>query len=415
MNRIIRSLLVCLLFFATTLAVADELQHKQAEKKMELAFSQCEYALQVSLPQSPVSLRVLARYIKKYHNYRKAALAISPELLKSTHTYSSNIEREHDEKMLLIQDKSYAEMDDLCQSSLDKKLKQATASVQKKQSLYQQHHQVDETTQNQARAKFQASIAINRYCGRYILPPTIYTPEKVQKQLDSDYQFYQTAKQKAEELGAAVLQESLNGLLFKDKKSQHVTQDIKTWFAYCDTVFPNYIAALNALRLVDRTEEVSGLDESNPTAETLQAQDMGDASDVIPSETTDASPTAQTEKEAAPVDASVQTAPTALTEPSLGEQKPETSEMPNTPADTENIQADAEQDDYFQALLAQVAHDKRTVLESHQREPDISNNEDYPEKATIWHYENDEGTECTTYQFKGNQLLKKQVKKKACM
>ena len=353
---------VLLLFIYSSFNVATA-NDKYAEKNMELAFSQCERALQMEIPRSAVSLRVLQRYLKKYELYRAAALKISSDLLISNRTYASGLDQASDGKdASLMLDKSYADMDSLCKDNLKQKLQQATTQVNNNIKSYQQRFgNVTSPAQKQARAKFQASIAVNRYCGRYILPLLLDATEKIQVRLDQDFQSYKIAKQKAQEIDPNILSVTLTGLMLKDKKSESITQEIKTWFQYCDAVFPDYSDNLNALKMVDDS------DIETITAETIEAESLNNEDD--------------------------------------------NAELDDL---AEEETANEGDDPYWDELLTKVTGAKLGILIKYQREPDMSNNDEFPIRASVWKYDSDTGTGCIVYKFKADHLLETKKSSKTC-
>jgi|WetSurMetagenome_2_1015567.scaffolds.fasta_scaffold05936_5 hypothetical protein len=212
---------------------ADDHNANPADKKIQVAFAQCEQGLLLPSPKSAVGLKVLQRHFKKYEAYRNAATTLNPQIVKTDTVYKS--------KYPQLGDKPYKTLYEQCQTELVAKIAQAQEQVDKQSQYFQG------VTYQQAESikKLTDSVMPNvksamELCKHYVQTPLPKdAPEKTRNQFNADMATYQNTKKQIIKTHPGILQVRYKTLK-RDNEANTVAEleDVLLhWFDYCDSMF----------------------------------------------------------------------------------------------------------------------------------------------------------------------------------
>lgn len=204
-----------------------------ADKKIQVAFAQCEQGLVLPPPKSTVGLKVLQRYFKKYETYRNAATVLNPQIVKSDNVYKS--------KYPQLGDRPYKVLYEQCQTELVTKITQAQEQIAKQiehfQSLAPQQADEIKKLTNSVMPMVKSAIEL---CGRYVQTPiTKDANDKARNQFNADMMSYQNQRKQVVKTHPGILQSRFTSLK-RDPEANTVAeleQVLLYWFDYCDGVF----------------------------------------------------------------------------------------------------------------------------------------------------------------------------------
>lgn len=353
---------VLVLLFNTSVMAANQ----QAVLYFKSALTACDRGLQVKMPRSRGSLRILKSLWNRYQYNRDLALKYD-ETVKSTqeHFYRGKF---------FSQKMSFLEAFKLCETDFPSKIKQAetvvTQNIEEREiKQKQQEGQRQELMKNKEAAKREVVLAINEYCARH--PNNSSTP------VASLYESYLAAKQKALSIYPEIVNQIHQATLIDRStgKENNLSQSIKDWFNYCDAVFA---------RPTNASEPVPAISPLPPTSMAM----VGPEGPTLPNSKSPAAiPPAPLENKVASTD------------------DIEVKNKPAQPEEDATDEPDLEQEEY-QEIMSKSVDDRLKILKNEGRLPDYVNDEDSNyQKANIWQYENEEQNQCNIYQFKDNQLL----------
>lgn len=350
---------VLVLLFNTSVMAANQ----QAVLYFKSALTACDRGLQVKMPRSRGSLRILKSLWNRYQYNRDLALKYD-ETVKSTkeHFYRGKF---------FSQKMSFLEAFKLCETDLPSKVKQAETVVtqnieerEMKQKQQEGHRQ--ELMKNKEAAKREVVLAINEYCAHRPNNSSIPGASLSEK--------YLAAKQKALSIYPEIVNQIHQATLIDRNtgKENNLSQSIKDWFNYCDAVF------------AQQTNASEPVPSSLPLPPTSMAM-VGAEGPTLPNSNSPAAiPPAPLENKVAAT---------------------EVTTKPSQPEEDATDESDLAQEEY-QEIMSKSADDRLKILKNEGRLPDYVNDEDSNyQKSNIWQYENEEQNQCNIYKFKDNQLL----------
>ena len=202
----------------------------QANTHLDRAIQYCAQGLQVETVNTPVSLKVLQRYLHKYQAYRRIALADTPSLKRSKNTYQGEF----------FQGQSYAKIQKRCNTELTDKLAAAITHIRTEQTRQaQEKNYLSEHQQKQhALAKQQADIAL-KSCQVYVKNKPSSGIDA--QQLYDDFYLYRQASQQAIQIDKYILQGKAKGLARGKQQNLSFSQ----WFEYCTHIFAQHQGELD--------------------------------------------------------------------------------------------------------------------------------------------------------------------------
>jgi hypothetical protein len=139
-----------------------------------------------------------------------------------------------------------------------------------------------------------------------------------------------------------------------------------------------------------------------------------------PVESPISTPPTVTSKEETPTDTTSEEDTTPSTPTIIASREPTVEHSPEAPAmedagNDESYDAAAADQEEYKQVMATLAGDRLKVLKDEKRLPDFVDDEDNQyKKAKIWQYENDDGSKCKIYTFKGDKLSQSKTQKGEC-
>ncbi len=375
-----------------------------ALRNMQTAIMQCERGLQADTPRSRVAFQVLNRYLEKYQRYKDAALQADPSLAEAEELYTGDY----------FTEKPYVAVYQTCDSELTDKVARAEAELEQRMRENQERFAArqDSLETTIAKAKLKVANAVNRYCANFIAPPGLDALDaQMEKKLDKAESRYQRAKQQALEIYPGIVNEEHRALIFQQGMTQNVTEDVKTWFEYCDKVFPVYREQLRVLLKGEGTPPEMPL-----LVEPAVGMDMAEAP--MPPMGEDEAMTYEEEPGMEEDD------PGMMDDMAEEDIPPDEEELAYADEDEFNDMAEEEggfTDDVFaeefNEFLSSVDGDRVDVLEEHGRLPDYfpADAEDIA-NAETWGFESEvgENLNCQLYTFQGDTLSSSKTLKEGC-
>lgn len=340
-----------------------------ALRNFKAAFKFCERGLQVEMPQSFGSLRVLQSLWRKYQTNRDNALNLDASLKENTTLkYNGNF----------LTNSTFAEAYRICEEDLPDKIAEAQEEIERKRTARRSRQKQQQALLEALLKKINASkeyvnLAVNQHCLKYLRNKT--TPEKL-------YQDYQAAKEKALNIYPDIVKRFHEATVvdpdFGDE--EQVTRPIHAWFKYCDENFAKGLGKEHNLSILS----ISEIQAANPSG-----TPMGDK--LIDSY--------QINRPLTSFDTNANVSP-----------PPSKTPVPKIATTTLN-------DPTFESLKQKITGDKLKVLKQEGRLPDFNDDDDFElNKASRWQYEYEQegGIRCTTYTFDGNQLTNTQKTSGEC-
>jgi len=401
-------ILILGLFFSHILQ-ADDL----AVKRFQAALSACERALQMEVPKSRGSLKILQSLLKRYQRNKQLALETEESLKDSTeHLYTGEF----------FVEKTFEEAFQTCESKLVTKVNGAEKSVaekiaERKSKQQEQEAVVEALVDKIEAAKKYVKIAVEENCAIY-LQMTIQTDEEKslpsKAKLASLHQGYKKAKQEALDIYPDIIKQFYAAVIvdpFTAEKKQE-SKAVVNWFKYCEEAFaeqtPEKTATLVGPKL-PQTKKAPSLDKkplstSESTEETDEIEktvthidDKEKPVEIV------ARPTEEDEEENLDETAT----------PSAEEDIEET--VTNSTEDEEPLTVTTEDEDTlpeeeeivvdYKKIMDALQGDRARILKENNRLPDyVDNEEDNFQAAKTWQYENED--KCVIYQFRGDKLVR---------
>jgi hypothetical protein len=272
-------ILILGLFFSHILQ-ADDL----AVKRFQAALSACERALQMEVPKSRGSLKILQSLLKRYQRNKQLALETEESLKDSTEQHYTGE---------FFVEKTFEEAFQTCESKLVTKVNGAEKSVaekiaERKSKQQEQEAVVEALVDKIEAAKKYVKIAVEENCAIY-LQMTIQTDEEKslpsKAKLASLHQGYKKAKQEALDIYPDIIKQFYAAVIvdpFTAEKKQE-SKAVVNWFKYCEEAFaeqtPEKTATLVGPKL-PQTKKAPSLDKkplstSESTEETDEIEKNG--------------------------------------------------------------------------------------------------------------------------------------------
>lgn len=382
------------LLFLLTVSTANAVPQR-AINKFKSALSSCDRGMQMAMPKSRGSLRVLQSLLKRYKSNRNAAIALD-ETVKE-------LETEFYTGSFFTVETSFNEAYQICENDFSEKVSNAEALIAEKiiarKARQQQQQARREVLIEQSNAaKRQVFLAINEYCTHYLRDPSA----------TSLYEKYQTAKQKALELYPEIVKQFHEATILDRESGQEANfnRTVAAWFKYCEAAFTQQAQTMG------------------PTPPPVTAAPVGPTPPPIT-----AAPVSPTFVEEGPMPPSQVNAPTTTDMASVDETKtPQPTTSIDThdeerPATTETSEGDDDDDEEYrqemeaeyQKVIATMSEDRLRVLKDEKRLPDYVDDDDGNyKKAKTWQYEFEDENKCRTYAFKGNKLMRGKTSSGEC-
>jgi len=201
----------------------------QANANLDRAISHCALGLQAPAANTPISFKVLQRYLQKYQAYRRVALLEDAKLKRSKQVYTG----------AFFKGKSYAAIQKQCNQALNDKVAAAIVDVrtQQAQAARKQQYLSEYQQKQQNLAKQQADLALGS-CQVYVKNKPSAGIEA--QQLYDDFDLYHQAAQQAVQMDQAILNMTASAMA----KGKQQTLSFGDWFEYCANVFAGHQAAL---------------------------------------------------------------------------------------------------------------------------------------------------------------------------
>ncbi|OUD14468.1 hypothetical protein [Thioflexithrix psekupsensis] len=332
-----------------------------AIQDFQTALAACERGIQMEMPRSRGSLRIMQSLSKRYQRNMQNALARMPALKDSNRLYSGDY----------FVETSFSQAYQSCETNFVSRVKEAELATEKMLAQRQEKQQenqalLDQLQQKQAMITPHIEVAIKNHCIPIINQADLIPPEAKNN--------YFQAKQKILELDPEAVKQFYT-FAIKDSITQELIDESKplgVWFETCEAAF---------------------IAQENQSAQTVSGEMMDDEEGPMlpPSLRTPALP-ADPATTAAPVVPAV----------------PVTVPLEDEPEDMAVDEEGGDEEEY-QAALTTVTGDKKTVLTQMKRMPDYVNNDDYDlAKASLWQFESPDADRCEVYQFQGDTQVKKQ-------
>jgi len=392
-----------------TFAVAsdDDVQEAVAINHFQAALNACDRGLESPMPKSRGSLRVLQSLLKRYYRNRDDALKLEPTLKDSEiHRFTGSF----------FTETTYSEAYRSCEDRLPNKIAQAEEEIAAKQEARQQRQQERAAEMKRVLAKIEAAkeqvtIAINQHCLSYLR--SLDSEEALNEGVDSPlYPKYQAAQRKAFAIYPDILKQFHDVTLVDTElnEEQTETKTVDAWFAKCDEAFTADIKEellLGDGETIDTTTMMEVLEEGIPTeSDTADSTDPATAEEAPFTDPATVSPaTASTDLEGPmmpPRPAVTDTLPVEEAEPFV-------EEAVTSAIDDDELAEDQifTEDEELAAAINALQGGKRKTLQKEGRFPDYMDDEDFDlNKSKYWQYEADDGSRCTTYTFRGNDVIK---------
>jgi hypothetical protein len=329
-----------------------------AIQDFQTALAACERGVQMEIPRSQGSLRIMQSLLKRYQRNMQNALRRMPTLKDSNRLFNGDF----------FVEISFNQAYQSCETNFVARVKEAEMAIEKILAQRQERQQENQAILSQLQEK-QAMIAphievaIQNHCIPIINQADLIPPEAKNN--------YFQAKQKILELDSEAVKQFYT-FAIKDSITQELITQSKplgVWFETCEAAF---IASENQPEQ-PVNGEIMADDEEGPML------------------------------------------PPSLRTPSLPVVAPVTPTLPVAPPtvaqedEEEIVEDDAGIEEEYQAALATVAGDRKAVLTQMKRVPDYVNNDDYNlAEASLWQFESPDADRCEVYQFQGDTQVKKQ-------
>ena len=404
-------LLSMTLILSTHIVNAED---KLAIRNFQSALNACDRGLQMGMPKSPSSLRILKSQLKRYKRNRDRALTKDPSIKDSTiHTFSGNF----------LDEKTFSEAFLYCETALLEKVQQAEEKIAEQVEIRKQRQEqrriVLEKLMTQIKAaKQHLAIAINQYCINYSRTPT--------GNIETIYQNYQAEKEKALAAHPNIIKHFYEVTIYDEEFGEEEVRNktVNYWFEYCEEIFaeglqdsmpkPEEITTVT-IENADAVEQVTQIEQE----ETVTMPADNEQGPTLPEEvaTVEESDNLPVDKDENAVIEEKEVAekiePATKAEADSKEDMPSEEELP---AEDENVEEDynAELEEEYQALLDTAKDGRLEVLKLEQRLPDFVSDEDFDYiKSDQWMYEND--NKCKIYEFNSETLVKTQENTGECI
>jgi hypothetical protein len=445
---------------------------QRAIQKFKFALNACDRGMDMKMPRSKGSLRVLKSLLRRYQYNRDAALALDASV--------KDLDTEYYVDQFFTEQTSFTEAYQICENEFVEKV--ANAEVYIKQKMAERKARQKELEakrqaliKKQQAAKREVFLAINEYCASFLRDPT----SDVKSLLNN----YQTAKQKALEFYPQIVNQVYQATVMDRENSKEISisKTIQAWFEYCETAFqpqqthaepppvgpmPMMSMSQESMALIEKegprppsmisetttieNPENPKADEPNAKTDNLETDtpeekttlsmtdsmtEMDEIAKTFPE--TDTPKTEETTSSMAEIDKTAETL-------ALLETKKQNEQLLKQPEENENVWAETEDEmaetdeekdeedenrneeytdaDYqqelkeeFQKVMATLSGDRLTILKKEGRLPDYVDHDDgIYHKAKIWQYEEEKSNQCRIYTFKGNKLSQNKTEMGEC-
>lgn len=406
-------------------AIADE---QRAVQKFKFALNACDRGMNMKMPRSSGSLRILKSRLKRYQYNRNAALALD--------AFVKDLETEHYTGRFFAEQTSFAEAYHICENDFVEKVANAQISIDEKIAARQARQKELEAKRQvlikkQQAAKREVFLAINEYCANFLRNPS--------SDVESLFESYQTAKQKALEFYPQIVNQVYQATVMDRENGQEVNlnQTIQAWFAHCEAAFqppqtqdepppvgPIPMISMSPANLALIEKEGPRPPSIPEQAEISITEKPNTETDSLKTKETTATGADHTTENIALLETQQQNTP-LLQQPTENEKEEVLDDTEEEIA--EDDMADTDDEEYtdadyerelqeeFQKVIATLSGERLTILKKEGRVPDYVDHDDgVYHQAKIWQYEEEEGNRCQIYIFKGNKLSQSKTEMEEC-
>ncbi len=345
-----------------------------AVQDFQAALDACERGIQMEMPRSRGSLRILHSLLKRYQRNVESALRRVPEIKESTQLYTGSY----------FVELSFSEAYQFCEANLPTRVEEAEAEIQRileerKTRQAENEALLKKLEQKQAAAAPHISEAIESNCVPVLNEAEAVPPDVEQRYLAAKQKILSVYPEAAKQFHTVSLQDPYT------KESLEETKPLSVWFETCEEAFAH---------MGENQEETMAADDASATAGGLASLEE-DEGPMLPS----APASAATEDEG------------PMLPPLPASNAPISAAATSDEEDSYQAELEAE----YQSILDLVSGDKLSVLAQMKRLPDYVNDEDGEAvKASIWQFETPEGDHCDIFEFNGMTQTKKQALKQEC-
>jgi hypothetical protein len=442
---------------------------QRAVQKFKFALNACDRGMDMKMPRSRGSLRVLKSLLRRYQYNRDAALALDASV--------KDLNTEYYVDQFFVTQTSFAQAYQICENEFVEKVANAQAYIKQKiaeRKARQKELEVKRQAliKKQQAAKREVFLAINEYCASFLRSPT--------SDIEPLFKNYQTAKQKALEFYPQIVNQIYQATVINRENGKEISMSktIQAWFEYCEAAFqpklthaePPPVGAMpmtslhqESMALIEKegprppsttieklenpeadqlNAETDHLETDSPEIEetTLSMTEMDKTAETISE--IDTPETEETTYSTVETDKTAEIDKTADTL-ALLENKKQNEQLLKQSEENENVRAETEDEmietdedeeeddneneeytdaDYqqelkeeFQKVMATLSGDRLTVLKKEGRVPDYVDHDDgIYHKAKVWQYEEYKNNQCRIYTFKGNKLSQSKTEVGEC-
>lgn len=345
-----------------------------AVQDFQAALDACERGIQMEMPRSRGSLRILQSLLKRYQRNVESALRRAAEIKDSTQLYTGSY----------FVELSFSEAYQFCEANLPIRVEEAEAEIQRileerKARQAENEALLKKLEQKQAAAAPHISEAIEINCVPVLNEAEAIPPDAEQRYLAAKQKVLSVYPEAPKQFHTVMLQDPYT------KESLEETKPLSIWFETCEEAFAT----------IGEEEEVMAADDASATAGGLASLEE-DEGPMLPS-----APTSVIAEEEGPM------------LPPLPASNAPISAESNMSDEEDSYQAELEAE--YQAILDLVSGDRLSVLAQMKRLPDYVNDEDGEAiKASIWQFETPEGDHCDIFEFSGMTQINKQALNREC-
>lgn len=382
------TIIVALLILLLTDPAVSATQQR-AITKFESALNACDRGMQMKMPKSRGSLRILKTLLKRYRRNRDAALNIDKTVKDSgTEYYTGNF---------FVEQTAFEEAYHTCENDFVDKVKMAEDLIAQKiearkakreERLARRQMMKEKSTS----AQRQVFLAVNEYCAHYLRDPKI--------PLSPLYKKYETAKQKALELYPNIVQQVHQAMIYDaaSGEEKNISKTVSAWFEDCESAFLRQ----GAIGPIPPNTSMSQIIQDNSKS----------IKQIPPAITTIDSPKEKPSESIQEIDSSHEKKE-AIQEDKVAVEENELAEEENEIQDEEDYRKEMEAE--YQSVMKTMSADRLNILKKEGRVPDYVDDEDgHYKKSKIWQYEAEDESQCSTYHFKGNKLTQSKTLKGVC-
>lgn len=201
---------------------------QRAVQKFKFALNACDRGMDMKMPRSRGSLRVLKSLLRRYQYNRDAALALDASV--------KDLNTEYYVDQFFVTQTSFAQAYQICENEFVEKVADAETYIKQKIAERKARQKELEAKRQalikkQQAAKREVFLAINEYCASFLRSPT--------SDIEPLFKNYQTAKQKALEFYPQIVNQIYQATVMNRENGKEISMSktIQAWFEYCEAAF----------------------------------------------------------------------------------------------------------------------------------------------------------------------------------